>query len=78
MLAAARDFAATQECSRIWLVTTNDNEHAQHFYENRGFKRVAVHEGALVESRRLKPEIPVIGLNCIEMRDEIEYELRLA
>ncbi len=37
---------------------------------------VAVHENALVLSRRLKPEIPLTGLGGKPIRDEIEFEYR--
>jgi ribosomal protein S18 acetylase RimI-like enzyme len=60
---------------RIWLVTTNDNVPAQRFYERLGFRLVAVREGELERSRRLKPEIPLVGLGGVPIRDELEYEL---
>lgn len=46
--------------SRLWLITTNDNTRAQHFYEHVGFSLVRLHEGAVEHSRRLKPEIPLV------------------
>jgi ribosomal protein S18 acetylase RimI-like enzyme len=60
---------------RLWLITTNDNVRAQRFYEHRGFRLVAVHEGALVRSRELKPEIPLVAADGTPIRDELEYEL---
>ncbi len=59
---------------RVWLVTTNDNVGAQRFYERLGFRLVAVHEGAVARSRRLKPEIPLVGAGGSPIRDELEYE----
>ena len=38
---------------------------------------VAIHRNALAESRRLKPEIPLIGLGGRPIEDELEYEYRL-
>jgi hypothetical protein len=38
---------------------------------------VAVYPNAIAESRKLKPEIPEIGIDGIPLRDEIELELRL-
>ncbi len=64
-------------CKRLWLITTNDNLKAIRFYQRRGFVLVAVHRNALDESRRLKPSIPLVGLDGIPMRDEIEMELIL-
>jgi ribosomal protein S18 acetylase RimI-like enzyme len=64
-------------CSRMWLITTNDNLAALRFYQRRGMRLVAVHRNAMDETRRLKPEVPKIGLDGIPLRDEIELELRL-
>jgi GNAT superfamily N-acetyltransferase len=43
------------------LTTTNDNLTALRFYQRRGFRIVAVHPGAMVAARRLKPTIPELG-----------------
>jgi ribosomal protein S18 acetylase RimI-like enzyme len=64
-------------CKRLWLITTNDNMHALRFYQKLGFELVAVHRNALQESRKLKPQIPLVGIDGIPLRDEIELELRL-
>ncbi len=77
LLEAAREKARQRGCSRLWLITTNDNEPAQQFYERRGMRLVAIHRNALAESRRLKPEIPLIGLGGRPIEDELEYEYRL-
>jgi ribosomal protein S18 acetylase RimI-like enzyme len=69
--------AKTQGCHRLWLITTNDNTHALRFYQRRGFRIVAIHVGAIDESRRLKPEISAVGLDGIPIRDEIELEIAL-
>ncbi|MCG0275770.1 MAG: hypothetical protein L5655_06315 [Thermosediminibacteraceae bacterium] len=47
------------------------------FYQKRGFLLVAVHRNALEQARKLKPEIPLIGIDGIPLRDEIELELPL-
>lgn len=77
LLAAAAEVAWQHGCHRTWLITTNDNEPAIRFYRNRGWQLMAVHKGALAESRKLKPEIPLLGLNGIPIEDELEFELRL-
>ena len=69
--------ARTKGCQRIFLVTTNDNLNALGFYQKRGFELVAIHRGALNESRKVKPGIPLIGNNGIPLRDEIELEMLL-
>jgi ribosomal protein S18 acetylase RimI-like enzyme len=74
VVAAARE----QACTRVVLVTTNDNSRAQRFYARHGFQLLAVHHGAVDEARTLKPEIALIGEDGVEIHDELEYELPLA
>jgi ribosomal protein S18 acetylase RimI-like enzyme len=69
--------ATLKGCRRLWLITTNDNTDALRFYQKHGFMLVAVHRNAIEESRKLKPEIPLIGNNNIPIRDEIELEMML-
>jgi DNA-3-methyladenine glycosylase I len=64
-------------CKRLFLITTNDNLHALGFYQKRGFEIVAIHRGAVNESRKVKPSIPLVGENGIPLRDEIELEMSL-
>jgi len=54
--------ARQQNCKRVFLITTNDNLHALGFYQKRGFELAAVHRGAVNESRKVKPGIPLIGM----------------
>jgi GNAT superfamily N-acetyltransferase len=78
LIDAVKGVARAASCRRLWLVTTNDNVFALGFYQRRGFDLVAVHRGAMAEARRqLKPEIPLVGLDGIPLRDEIELELTL-
>jgi GNAT superfamily N-acetyltransferase len=74
---AVVDEARKQNCERVFLATTNDNLHALRFYQKRGFELVAVHRGAVNESRKIKPGIPLIGNDGIPIRDEIELEMNL-
>ena len=69
--------ARAKGCQRIFLITTNDNLNALGFYQKRGFELVAVHRGAVNESRKIKPSIPLIGNAGIPLRDEIELEMLL-
>jgi GNAT superfamily N-acetyltransferase len=64
-------------CRRLWLITTNDNRHAQTWYVRRGLRLAAVHEGAVDSSRKMKPSIPLVGDDGTPIRDEIEMELVL-
>ena len=62
----------------VWLITTNENEHAQAWYGRRGFETVAVHKGAIERSRALKPEIPLVDPETgIAINDEIEMRRRV-
>jgi len=71
------DLARSKNCNRLWLITTNDNTNALRFYQKFGFELVAVHRGAIKESRKLKPEIPEKGYDNIPIRDEIELEMKI-
>lgn len=77
LIEAVKDVAVAEKCRRLWLITTNDNMKAVRFYQKKGFELVAVHRNALEESRRMKPEIPLIGMDDIALRDEIELEIPL-
>lgn len=69
--------AFTKNCKRLFIITTNDNQKAIEFHQNRGFKIKDIHKNAVEVSRKLKPEIPLIGLNGIPIKDEIELEMIL-
>ena len=51
-----------ERCRRRWPITTNDNEPAITFYTHWGMRLAAVHRGAITESRQLKPEISLSGV----------------
>ncbi len=77
LLAAVRERVAGT-CSRLWLVTTNDNLCALGFYQRRGFVLRALRPGTVDVARaRLKPSIPAVGEDGIPIRDELELELAL-
>jgi len=69
--------AKANQCRRVHLTTTNDNLRALGFYQKRGFQLCALRVNAMEETRKLKPEIPLIGENGIPLRDEIELEMML-
>jgi N-acetylglutamate synthase-like GNAT family acetyltransferase len=77
LIGAVRRVARQAGCTRLWLITTNDNLEALRFYQKRGFELVQVHRNAVELSRQLKPEIPLVGNHDIPIRDEIELELIL-
>ena len=69
--------AKTEGCKRVWLITTNDNTSAMHFYQRRGFVFAAIYINAMQISRQMKPQIPLTGIDGIPLRDEIEMEYPL-
>lgn len=75
LLRAVKRTAESSGCRRLWLITTNDNTPAIRFYRKRGFVVTAVHRNAIEQSRKLKPEIPEIGVDGIPITDEIEMEM---
>jgi GNAT superfamily N-acetyltransferase len=74
---AVKSIAVASKCKRLWLITTNDNTKALRFWQKRGFRLAAIYPGAVEKSRKLKPEIPLIGDDGIPIRDEIELEMIL-
>jgi GNAT superfamily N-acetyltransferase len=76
MEAVIRD-AVQAGCQRVWLITTNDNLSVLGFYQRRGFRLVAVYQGAVDAAREFKPNIPLIGMDNIPLHDEIELEMWL-
>jgi ribosomal protein S18 acetylase RimI-like enzyme len=78
LIAEVKEIARRAGCTRLWVLTTNDNVDALRFYQRRGFRLAAVRAGAVDASRTfLKPEIPAIGAHGIPIRDEIELEQEL-
>lgn len=77
LINAVVEEARKKNCRRVFLITTNDNLHALGFYQKRGFEIVRINRGAVNESRKIKPSIPMIGMNNIPLRDEIELEILL-
>ena len=77
LIEAVKGVAVEAGCKRIWLITTNDNTAALRFWQKQGFSLVAVYPDAIEHSRRLKPEIGLVGNDGIPIRDEIELEILL-
>jgi ribosomal protein S18 acetylase RimI-like enzyme len=77
LLDAVRARAREAGCSRLVLITTNDNTEALRFYQRRGFRLTALRPGAIDDARRLKPEIGPVGAGGVPIRDELELELAL-
>jgi ribosomal protein S18 acetylase RimI-like enzyme len=63
--------------ARVRVTTTNDNTRALRFYQRAGFRLTALRQGAVEESRKIKP-IPALGHDGIPIRDELELEMELS
>lgn len=77
LLNAVIDKAKELRCTKIVLITTNDNINALRFYQKRGFDMTCLYHNAVDRSRKIKPEIPLIGEHSIPIRHEIELEMIL-
>jgi ribosomal protein S18 acetylase RimI-like enzyme len=77
LIAAIKIAAAKTGCTRLWLITSNDNIPAIQFYQKRGFQIATIHRNAIEKSRLLKPQISRVGYAGIPIRDEIEFEIIL-
>jgi ribosomal protein S18 acetylase RimI-like enzyme len=77
LLAEMTALVRSHGCTRIILMTTNDNTDAIRFYQRRGFRLRELRPGAVDQVRRIKPEIPEVGHHDIPIRDELELELPL-
>jgi ribosomal protein S18 acetylase RimI-like enzyme len=77
LLEAVADAARTAGCSRVQLLTTNNNLRALAFYQKRGFRLVGLRPGAIDEERKLKPSMPELDAAGLPIRDELHFELQL-
>ena len=77
LLENAIRIAKNNGCSRVMLITTNDNLSALQFYQKRGFDIIRLYHNAVEESRKIKPQIPLVGANGIPIKHEIELERKL-
>ena len=77
LLEAVKAAARAAGCSRVRLVTTNNNLRALAFYQRRGFRLVALIPNAIADGRKLKPSIPEVDEDGLPIRDELHLELAL-
>jgi ribosomal protein S18 acetylase RimI-like enzyme len=78
VLEAVELHAKREGCRRVRLTTTNDNINAISFFQNRGYRLVALRRDAVAIARRLKPEIPLVGFGGVPLRDELDLEKELS
>jgi GNAT superfamily N-acetyltransferase len=77
LIEEVKKIAVRANCRRLWLITTNNNTHALQFYQKHGFVLSALRVNEIEKSRLLKPEIPLLGIDGIPIRDELELEMPL-
>lgn len=58
-------------CESVKLITTNDNLRALKFYQKRGYRLQTIYPDAVVEARKVKPQIPLHGYDDIPICDEL-------
>ena len=76
LINVVKEIAIKEKCSRLKLITTNDNIRGIEFYQKRGFVFANIYINAIENSRKLKPEIPIYAENGLPIRDEIEFEIK--
>jgi ribosomal protein S18 acetylase RimI-like enzyme len=77
LVEALADTARAAGCTRLHVVTTNDNLPALRLYQRHGFVLAAVRLDGVAASRRRKPQIPATGHAGIPIRDELVLERAL-
>jgi Acetyltransferases len=77
LINAVKEAAIEAHCTRLWLITTNDDTEAIRFYQIKGFDLVAVHMNAMALSRKMKPSIPMTGNHGIPIKHEFEFEMNI-
>ncbi|MEN8908378.1 MAG: GNAT family N-acetyltransferase [Clostridiales bacterium] len=70
-------YAKSKKCKKITVFITNDNMHAFGFYQKKGYNMKALHRNSVIDSRKIKPQIPLIGYNDIAVLHEVEFEKAL-
>lgn len=78
LMEAARVRAEASGCSRLWLITTNDNARAFRFYQLWGMDLCAFYRHGARRSREVKPSLPQRGADGIPLEHELEFELRFS
>ncbi len=77
LIMAVVNEAKAHDCTRLVVVTTNENLNALRFYQKRGFVLAELRPNAVAAARQFKPEIPLLGADDIPIRDEIQLEMAL-
>ncbi|PYZ96305.1 GNAT family N-acetyltransferase [Alteribacter lacisalsi] len=70
LMELAENDAVSSGLKELCLVTTNDNVHALHFYQKRGYRLTGIRPDAVVSCREKKPSIPEKSTDGVAIRDE--------
>ena len=77
LMTEVEQFALEHAIPKIELITTNDNLHALKFYQKRGYRITHIFPNAVVEARKVKPTILLIGNDGIPLLDELKLQKKL-
>lgn len=77
LMAEVEQFAVEHAIPKIELITTNDNLQALKFYQKRGYRITHIFPNAVMEARKVKPTIPLIGNEGIPLHDELKLQKKL-
>lgn len=72
-----KEQAVKKNCNKLKLITTNDNIRAIRFCQKHGFDMSKLYYNSMGQARKLKPTIPVNGIEGILVRHEIDFEMML-
>ena len=75
--AGARERSRRRLPAHLAVTTQPQIFSALRFYQRRGWDWIAMHRDAVVEGRRLKPEISPLGEHDIPIRHELGFQLAL-
>jgi len=77
LMAEVEQFAMEHTIPEIELITTNDNLQALKFYQKRGYRITHIFQNAVMEARKVKPTIPLIGNDGIPLLDELKLQKKI-
>ena len=77
LMAEVEQFAMEHAIPEIELITTNDNLQALKFYQKRGYRITHIFQNAVMEARKVKPTIPLIGNDGIPLLDELKLQKKI-
>ena len=77
LMGMCENAARSSGCTRIWLMTTNDNTYALRLFQRLGYRICEVYLDEVKRYRDIKPCIPHIGNDGIPILDLFELEKQI-